>query len=293
VGSTPTWATRITKDHAPAELVAGSPGCQPGDGGFDSRRGRSICPDRTVRQPAERRGPNPRDCGFESRPCDSMRSMVRPWMRASRCSSGTHNPGPLGSTPRPAMPRRRVGKPAKPPARDAGDCGFDSHLGDSRSRPVVQRPGRLSYKQDGAGSSPAGTTRGVRMMGGWSNGKTPALQAGDRGSTPRPVHWKRKVAGYGSPGLVANQCARKGMRVRIPRLPLGDGDPDGETEIIPRFERGVPGSSPGRGMTSSATEGPPDRRRDPPGTRASEQPCGFESRPFRFEAMSVVMVSVV
>ena len=27
-------------------------------------------------------------------------------------------------------------------------------------------------------------------MGGWSNGKTPALQAGDRGSTPRPVHWK-------------------------------------------------------------------------------------------------------
>jgi hypothetical protein len=24
--------------------------------------------------------------------------------------------------------------------------------------------------------------------------------------------------------------------------------PDGETEIIPRFERGVPGSNPGRGM---------------------------------------------
>ena len=34
------------------------------------------------------------------------------------------------------------------------------------------------------------------------------------------------------------------MRVRIPCLPLG---PDSEMEIIPRFYRGVPGSSPGRG----------------------------------------------
>ena len=29
------------------------------------------------------------------------------------------------------------------------------------------------------------------------------------------------------------------------------------------------------------TEGPPDRRRDPPGKRASDEPCGFDSRPFR------------
>ncbi len=101
-------------------------------------------------------------------------------------------------------------------------------------------------------------------MGGSSNGKTPALQAGDRGSTPRlsTLDDGRKAAGYGWPGLVANECARKGVRVRIPRLPLsvltsvpmvkrrsplgpneefrvrflvGTCRPDGETEIIPRF----------------------------------------------------------
>src|SRR5258708_5762025 len=53
-----------------------------------------------------------------------------------------------------------------------------------------------------------------------------------------------KVAGYGWPGRIANACSLRGMRVQIPRLPLG---PDGETEITPRFYRGVPGSSPGRG----------------------------------------------
>ena len=31
---------------------------------------------------------------------------------------------------------------------------------------------------------------------------------------------RRKVAGYGWPGLGANECARKGVRVRIPGLPL-------------------------------------------------------------------------
>src|SRR5436309_1599370 len=35
------------------------------------------------------------------------------------------------------------------------------------------------------------------------------------------------------------------MWVRLPPLPLNC--PGGETEITPRFERGVPGSSPGRG----------------------------------------------
>src|SRR6516164_3210926 len=42
------------------------------------------------------------------------------------------------------------------------------------------------------------------------------------------------------------------MRVQIPCLPLttalcGGAHPDGEMEITPRFYRGVPGSSPGRG----------------------------------------------
>jgi hypothetical protein len=62
-------------------------------------------------------------------------------------------------------------------------------------------------------------------MGCWSNGKTPGLQPGDRGSTPR---WstlgtnrrKWKVAGYGWPGRTANAVSPRGMRVRIPCLPL-------------------------------------------------------------------------
>ena len=49
------------------------------------------------------------------------------------------------------------------------------------------------------------------------------------------------------------------IRVRIPSLPHGRSSAtraeairlDGETEIIPRFERGVPGSNPGRGIFSN------------------------------------------
>src|SRR5438046_126510 len=105
--------------------------------------------------------------------------------------------------------------------------------------------------------------------------------------------------------------------------------------IMPRFERGVPGSNPGRGTAnglvvqrpgqlpdvekiggsrppatttragdecplereaalqaawvssiltvSTATEGPPDWRRDPVGSRPScNTPCGFDSCPFRW-----------
>ena len=79
----------------------------------------------------------------------------------------------------------------------------------------------------------------------WSNGTTPALQAGNRGSIPRrstfvlrtnsAFRWLRqkanwcskrceyflwKVAGYGSPGRFAKPCDVKVMRVQIPCLPL-------------------------------------------------------------------------
>ena len=37
-----------------------------------------------------------------------------------------------------------------------------------------------------------------------------------------------------------------------------------------RFSRGVSGSSPGRGTDGRQTEGPPDRRRDPVGSRLSD-----------------------
>jgi hypothetical protein len=52
--------------------------------------------------------------------------------------------------------------------------------------------------------------------------------------------------------------------------------PDGETDITPRFERGIPGSTPGRGtpmplaaLQDWSTEGQPDWRRDPVGSRSS------------------------
>jgi hypothetical protein len=58
-----------------------------------------------------------------------------------------------------------------------------------------------------------------------SPGGTPPWYGGGPGSTPgRASLWVskavRKAAGYGWPGLVASECARKGVRVRIPRLPL-------------------------------------------------------------------------
>ena len=78
--------------------------------------------------------------------------------------------------------------------------------------PVVQRRRRLGDNQESDGSIPSGINSKVGVsaarllgkqedrvqfpdgplgetnMGGWSNGKTPGLQPGDRGSIPRPVH---------------------------------------------------------------------------------------------------------
>src|SRR6266404_5871422 len=55
----------------------------------------------------------------------------------------------------------------------------------------------------------------------------------------------RKVAGYGWPGRSAKAVLPTEMRVRLPCLPLDA--PMVKWTIIPRFERGVPGSNPGRG----------------------------------------------
>ena len=117
-----------------------------------------------------------------------------------------------------------------------------------------------------------------------SNGKTPASQVGDRGSTPRrstvhsglnpvPVAWRRagphglrahrlmgghrpgvaeirvrlpvgplrefcswKVAGYGLPDRFAKAASPRGVRVRIPRLPLRrpDGEEDDHASVLTR-----------------------------------------------------------
>ena len=48
---------------------------------------------------------------------------------------------------------------------------------------------------------------------------------------------------------VLTRAPHQGIRVRLPGLPLQRSKRlDGETEIISRFEREVPGSNPGRGM---------------------------------------------
>ena len=43
----------------------------------------------------------------------------------------------------------------------------------------------------------------------------------------------------------------------------------------------VAGSIPASPIHANTLEGLPDRRRDPLGKRASDEPCGFDSRPFR------------
>ena len=83
----------------------------------------------------------------------------------------------------------------------------------------------------------------------WSNGKTPGLQPGDRGSTPRwSIQAHRlengKVAGYGWPGRTANAVSLRGMRVRIPCLPLathwtGRASVTGVTEFHPALISGA------------------------------------------------------
>ena len=67
------------------------------------------------------------------------------------------------------------------------------------------------------------------------------------------------------------------MRVRIPCLPLifclGS-----EMEIMPRFERGVLGSNPGRGI-EVIEEGQAEWRREPVGSRSSISMCLAGSTP--------------
>ncbi len=133
--------------------------------------------------------------GFDSRSgCSARGSPPRGhFPRRGGCPAGSHKAGPPGSTPGPGTLVWRIGR-GRPWPSDFDLSGWPS-----------QRR---------------------RISGGWSNGKTPGLHPGNRGSNPRlstrrrPPVPRRKVAGYGSPGLTANECALRGMRVRIPCLPL-------------------------------------------------------------------------
>ena len=76
----------------------------------------------------------------------------------------------------------------------------------------------------------------------------------------------RKVAGYGLPGRFAKPCDFLSHVGSNPMPSAFAIRLDGETDIMSRFEREVPGSNPGRATES---EGQPDWRREPARTRWS------------------------
>ena len=123
-----------------------------------------------------------------------------------------------------------------------------SALNEQSRGPAATTPG---LHPGNGGSSPSGTTAPVHIRAGTLIGSVRKLEK-RRSSELRdrlwvqlpPVPLKRKVAGCGSPGRFAKPCDSRVRWVRLPCLPLTRLD--GETEIIPRFERGVPGSIPGR-----------------------------------------------
>src|SRR4051812_2138537 len=82
---------------------------------------------------------------------------------------------------------------------------------------------------------------------------------------------------YG-PNWDGHQLGRLEIRVQLPVGPLYY--PDGETDITSRFERAVPGSTPGRGIVGE-TEGLPDWVTGPGWKPVERKPCGFNSRSFR------------
>ena len=95
-------------------------------------------------------------------------------------------------------------------------------------------------------------------------GSTPALGTeetlgrGESATTGRPLrvdvltpthyrqHQLRKVAGYGLPGRLAKPCDFLSHVGSNPMPSAFAKRLDGETDIMSRFEREVPGSNPGR-----------------------------------------------
>lgn len=101
--------------------------------------------------------------------------------------------------------------------------------------------------------------------GSWSNGTTLAWRAGNPGSTPGGSTDFRKVAGYGSPGRFAKPCGCIAVRVQLPCLPLLDGEMDDHGSL--RTSRS--GFESRSGYSRLHSEGPPEGRREPVGSRRS------------------------
>jgi hypothetical protein len=122
------------------------------------------------------------------------------------------------------------------------DCGFDSRLGywcrraeTGRRERQARPPRRLSPGRRHSSRASVGD----RMC----QGGEAASHAACVGFDSHRLHCNRASGPTGrcQPGALE-------MRVRFPRGPLLT--PMVKTEIIPRYERGVPGSSPGRGIAT-------------------------------------------
>jgi hypothetical protein len=121
---------------------------------------------------------------------------------------------------------------------------------------VLRRHASMVRRRSGFNSrADLSSVGGFRFLGGSSSGKTPALQAGNRGSTPRlSTVYRRfwKGAGYGSPGRGANACSREiGIEGSNPspsaRVVFGIVIPGGEADDHPSVLTRCPGfeSRPG------------------------------------------------
>ena len=122
------------------------------------------------------------------------------------------------------------------PAPHAGNEGATPSRSTSGGRKAVIRQ---PWKLETVGSSPTPLT--LRAHGPTGRHQFGILEI--RVRFPVGPFWK--VAGYGWPGRTAKAVLPTEMRVRLPCLPLDA--PMVKWTIIPRFERGVPGSNPGRG----------------------------------------------
>src|SRR5215210_6923616 len=121
----------------------------------------------------------------------------------------------------------------------------------------------------------------------------------------------RKVAGYGWPGRGANAVSRRGMRVRLPHLPLDalvvkrTSRLASNEEVRVRLLAGVlVGDSPvvewprrlpdteeiGGSIPPGTTDGRATRFGDGPRLESERaaRPCGFDSHPLRWLTVSVV-----
>lgn len=166
--------------------------------------------------------------------------------RRGRRPAVPHEDGPPGSTPGPGTADGTVRKPAKRPGREPGACGFDSH--------PCYCLGRIVPWSSGQGARP---TNG---RGGFDSLRDDCRRHG-RLVQREDARFAAGRSGFDSPAGPLHRSDRtEGSRIRLAG-PLC-------SRVRPR-SGGVRFESLAFRMSVFALEGPPDRRRDPLGRRAS------------------------